>query len=169
MSHSFKLLVLLCVLLFGTKLQGAVITNSVTQNAFPGYTDFSIGKFDTGLGTLTNVKVIVDFSTLWGALTITNNEVASVTVDSYDSIFTFRQKNTNALGVTQYSSTLFGPITTPDWNTVIINGLASQTFDISAGQNIVTNYFQNIDSGFFSAYQSAGGAGMSYLMLRMCR
>ncbi len=133
-------------------------TNTVAAGS--SYTDIALNKFDSNLGTLTGVVVTVNFATLQGSFTVSNLDPTQVYVDSYDSKFSVRQKASNTLGYTaQNNITLSSVGTSPDWATTPIAASGSQTFSISAGQNIPAIASQSIGAGFFSAYTAAGGAG----------
>lgn len=135
------------------------VSFSVTQAAGSSYSDFNLGKFDTNLGTLTGVEVSVNFSTIQGQITFTNGDANPASLNSFDSTFSLRQKSTNALGFSSQTVIIEGVATTPDWNGAIVAGGGSQVFAISAGQDFLTNYTQNISASFFGAYGSVGGVG----------
>jgi len=147
------------ILLAGSALNAETVSFTSTQKVVSSFTDFYLGKFDTGLGTLTGVSVNVVYSTLTGSILFTNNDVTAASVDSFDSYLTVRQAALNDLGYTQVNGTRSNVVTTPNWKTTVLPGNTSQTFTISGGQNLVTNSTETIDSGYWAAYSSIGGGG----------
>lgn len=134
------------------------VSFSDTKSVGAAYADFTLGKFNTGLGTLTAVEIKVDFSTLAGSFTVTSMSASPVTVTAFDVAFRVRESASNAIGYTLTNATLFDAATSPDWNTTAVSANSSQVYTIIGGQSYTINA-QNIDAGFFSAYQSAGGVG----------
>lgn len=64
-----SLLVGLATALLATSATAETVSFSDTELVGAAETNFYLGKFDTGLGTLTGVEIKVDFSTLAGSLT----------------------------------------------------------------------------------------------------
>jgi len=149
------ILTCLAAILIAASAPAATVSFSDTHTIGSTYADFSLAKFDSGLGALTGVQIKVDFSTLAGSMTVTNGEVVTVTVGQFKSYFDLAENLT--LGVAEYnpSKTV---TTSPAWQTTVIAAGGTQTFTVSA-QNLATNYTENILSDYFSAYQSAGGLG----------
>ncbi len=156
MQHMAKtsLLAGLAAAFLATSATAATVSFSDTKSVGAAYTDFYLGKFNTGLGTLTAVQIKIDFSTLAGSFTVTNGEVVAMNVSQIKSYFDLVENLT--LGVSQYSPSK--TVTTSVALPVVIAAGGTQTFTVSA-QNLVTNYTENILSGYFSAYQSVGGLG----------
>lgn len=153
-----SLLAALAVAFLATSATAETVSFSDTKSVGAAYTDFYLGKFNTGLGTLTAVQIKVDFSTLAGSFTVTNGEVLAINVSQTRSNFTLLENLT--LGVSEYAA-VKTVTTSPAMSValpVVIAAGGTQTFTISA-QNLVTNYTENILSGYFSAYQSVGGLG----------
>jgi hypothetical protein len=154
-----SLLTGLAAAFLATSATAATVSFSDTHMIGSADTNFSLGQFNTGLGTLTGVQVIVDFSTLQGSVTVTNNDVANpVTVNHFNSTFQLNRNTT--LGIASaYTATLTDVVATPNWGpdapfTVIAAG-GSQTFTVDA-QDVVSNYTKNITSGYFNAYKGSG-------------
>jgi len=160
MQHFVRtsLLTGLAAAFLATSATAATVSFSDTKSVGAAYTDFYLGKFNAGLGTLTAVQIKVDFSTLAGSFTVTNGEVVSMNVSQIKSYFDLVENLT--LGVSQYSPSKT-VTTSPAMSValpVVIAAGGTQTFTVSA-QNLVTNYTENILSEYFSAYQSVGGLG----------
>lgn len=158
-SATFQLILLaVAAVLAAGSAPAATVSFSDTQSVGAAYADFTLGKFNTGLGTLTAVEVKVDFSTLAGSFTVTSQSVSPVTVTAFDAAFRVRQSSANTLGYTSANDTIFDVATSPDWNATTVPGNSSQVYTIVDGQ-IYTISAQNISSGNFAAYESAGGIG----------
>ena len=147
------------VLLVGGTLNAATISYTSTQKAGSTYVNFYLGKFDTGLGTLTGVTVNVVYSTLAGSILFTNQDATAASIGSFDSTVSVRQAPLSNLGYTQVNGTVYDVVTSPDWNTTVLLGHASETFTIGNGQNALTNRASTIDSNYWNAYSSAEGVG----------
>lgn len=80
---------------------------SFTNNAAAGgnntFANIALNKFDTGLGTLTDVVVTVNFTTLGGDFSVSTpgDSFTSADVESAVGRVTIRQATTNSLGFTQ--------------------------------------------------------------------
>jgi len=149
------ILTCLAAILIATSAQAAqtkTVSFSDTHTVGSAYTDFYLGKFNAGLGTLTAVQVTVDFSTLAGSISLTNPDVGAATVLSFDSTVTVKG---TGLGYATSIVAVEGVVTTPDWKTTVIAGGGTQVFTIAGGQNAITNSTQTIGSGFFSAYMGS--------------
>lgn len=141
-----------------TSATAATVSFSDTQSVGAAYADFTLGKFNTGLGTLTAVEIKVDFSTLAGSFTVTSQSASTVTVTAFDAALRVRQSPANTLGYTLANDTIFDVATSPDWNVTAVPGNSSQVYTIVGGQSYTISA-QNISSGNFAAYESAGGIG----------
>ena len=146
----------------------ATVTNySGAALAGSSYSNFSIAKFDSSLGTLTGVSVFVSTAQLQGSVGITNNDAASATIDGYDSTFNIKQSAGTDLGYgSTKSGTITDVVTTPGWSglTLAANG-GQQTLTIDGGQSFDIASV-NIASSVFGAYQSAGGTGFVTFQVR---
>lgn len=160
MQHMARipLLVGLAAALLATSATAATVSYSSTQSVGSAYADFALGKFNTGLGTLTAVEIKVDFSTLAGSFIVTSQSASTVTVTAVDAAFRVRQSPANTLGYAQTNDTIFDVVTSPDWNVTTVPGNSSQVYTIVGGQSYAISP-QNIAAGNFAAYQSAGGVG----------
>ena len=156
------ILTCLAAILIATSAQAAqtktVSFSSGTQTLVGTYSDFLLGKFDTGLGTLTGVEIKVDFSTLAGSFTVTSQTASTVSVTAFDNNLKLRQKSSNSLGFTATTLYIESATTSPNWTSTSVGGNSSEVFTIVGGQSY-TFTPQNISSGYFSAYQSVGGVG----------
>ena len=153
-----SLLAGLAAAFLATSGSAATVSFSDTKSVDGAYSDFLLGKFDTGLGTLTGVEIKVDFSTLAGSLTVTSLSARSVTVTGFDATFRIRQSSANTLGFPLTDTVFYDVATTPDWNSTGVSGNSSQVYTIVGGQSYAISP-QTIASGFFTAYQSVGGVG----------
>lgn len=153
-----SLLAGLAAALLATSATAATVSFSDTELVGGAYSDFLLGKFDTGLGTLTGVEIKVDFSTLAGSLTVTSQSASSVTVTGFDATFRMRESSANTLGFALTNTVFYDVATTPDWNSTGVPGNSSQVYTIVGGQSYAISP-QAIASGFFTAYQSVGGVG----------
>ena len=127
------------------------------------YTSLSLGKFDSSLGSLTDVIVTINFVEVGGSFTVThptNNSTGIVTLTNAAAWLTVRQSPTNSLGFNQVGRTtnfVGSSITNVSLPYSILSG-TTQLFSLAS-----TNYFvgasQNITPAFWNAYQSLGGLG----------
>jgi hypothetical protein len=135
-----------------THYSGAAVAGS-------SYTNFSIAKFDSSLGTLTGVTVFVSTADLQGSLGITNNDASSAAIDGYDSTFNIRQSVGTDLGYgSTKSDTITDIVTTPAWSGVTLASGGQQTLTIGGGQSFSIASV-DVASAVFGAYQSADGTG----------
>ena len=145
----------------------SIINSSSVQLAQNSFSNFNIQQFDSNLGTLTGVTVTVDFATLQGAFSVQNNDVVTATVNGYTSTFNIKGI-TSGLGYATQSVAFDGvlnppPTTSPDWSSTTIASGVTQTFTLAAGQDFTSLLGQPseiISAAKFSAYESAGGAGI---------
>lgn len=151
-----SLLAGLAAAFLATSATAATISFSDTKSVGAAYTDFYLGKFDTGLGTLTAVQIKVDFSTLAGSFTVTSSSASAVTVNGFDVALVVKQNPAN--GYTQNGLTLYDVVTSPNWSSTPVAGNSSQIFTIVGGQSYTISP-QTIPSLNFSAYESVGGVG----------
>jgi len=142
-------------------------TNNATASGNNAYVNLALGKFDTGLGTLTGVVVTVNFNTIGGSFTVTTPSDSAVPADvnSADARVTIRQATTNSLGFSQLGQTSFSVLTTPSLLYTVPAPSGSETFAVTS-TNVFVNNVQNISSTFWGAYQSAGGLGSVIFQVR---
>ena len=142
-------------------------TNNAVTAGNNTFVDIALNKFDTGLGTLTDVVVTVNFTTLGGDFSVSTPADSSTPaeVESAAGRVTIRQAATNSLGFTQLGQTSFGVVTTPGLTFTVPAPSGSQLFAITS-TNVFVGNSQNIASGFWSAYQSAGGVGSVVFQVR---
>ena len=129
--------------------------------------DFSVAKFNSNLGTLTGVTVTVTSGNLQGSPTVTNPTAGTVGINAITDTFYVTTPSasggySSVLGY--YSASLItNPVlTTPTRVSVTIPAGETQVLTIDAGQSTTLtsrDRIQDIGSGFFSAYQAAGGTG----------
>jgi len=157
-----SLLAGLAAALMATSATAATVSFSDTHSIGGSNSDFLLGKFDTGLGTLTGVEIKVDFSTLAGSVTVTSKSSSTVTVTAFDAAFTVSDPSlTNDLGFDATTTRLFSVVTSPAWNGASrtkVSGNSSQVYTIVGGQSYTFSQL-NISSDFFTAYESVGGVG----------
>jgi hypothetical protein len=160
MKNVVTLLALLFVgLTSNSSAQGTVsFTNQATAQGDSSFVNIPLGKFDTGLGTLTGVVVTVNFTSLQGSFDVSSSAANDATVQFAYGIPTVQQSPVNTLGFNSLvGSSLFSVATTPALS-FSVPANSSQSFGIT-GTNVFVNNVQNITSGFWNAYQSAGGVG----------
>ena len=144
---------------------------SFTNNNVAGgnntYVNIALNKFDTGLGTLTDVVVTVNFTTLGGSFSVStpDDSFTAAEVQSAAGRIIVRQASTNSLGFTQLGQTAFSVDTTPGLAFTVPAPSGSQVFAVSS-TNVFVGNSQSIDSGFWGAYQSAGGVGSVVFQVR---
>lgn len=135
--------------------QSISYTNSVTVFEGPGTTYLTLGKFDSGLGTLAGVELKINFSGVGGSFTVTNTSgtVAVTSAVMNASIFGF--------GIASWTTNDFNLASIP---ALPFSGIAEgsqQIFAVTAG-NIWTNEIQNVSSTFWSDYEAPGGGTVSF-------
>lgn len=142
-------------------------TNNAVAAGNNTFVNIALNKFDTGLGTLTDVVVTVNFTTIGGNFTVSTpgDSFTPADVESAAARVTVRQATTNSLGFTQLGQTSFGVSTSPGLTYTVPAPSGSQVFAVSS-TNVFVNNSQNISSSFWSAYQSAGGAGSVIFQVR---
>jgi hypothetical protein len=137
----------------------------VTQNATQSVdTDtgasFTFNQFNSALGTLTAVDLLINSSTPTGSALVTNNSLNNTVTIRYIKtdldIF-----NDSSLGFAGYDGGVIDLNTTPTAKhptTFIISALGSQNFTANAGQSLIGGAPQtfSISSSNFSAYQGSG-------------
>ncbi len=168
-----KLLASLVAVIATTTLSSQAAPNvvSFTNNAVAAgnssFANIALNKFDTGLGTLTGVVVTVNFATIGGSFTVStpDDSFTAAEVESAAARVTIRQATSNTLGFTQLGQTSFGVTTSPGLTFAVPAPGGSQLFAISNTNAFVGNA-QNIASGFWGAYQSAGGLGSVVFQVR---
>lgn len=133
-------------------------TNSGTAGVNDGFVNIPLGKFDTGLGTLTGVVVTVNFLSVGGSFDITSAGIPS-SVTSVGTIPVL-QASSPSLGFTDFNTgfSSYTVSTSPSAPPFSVPANTTQTFNVTP-QDIVLNDIQNINSSFWSAYQSVGGVG----------
>lgn len=129
-------------------------TNLGTVQGTGAFTNLSLTKFDTGLGTLTGIEVKVSYARIDGTFTVTTTTIvpANVTTNSKAAV-TIQGSSTN-LGF----NTL-GPITNFITTTPAlpnsVPGNSNRIFDVTA-LDFFTNQIQNIPDTFWTDYQGPG-------------
>jgi hypothetical protein len=142
-------------------------TNNAVADGINTFANIALNKFDTGLGTLTDVVVTVNFTTLGGSFTVGTpfDSFTDAEVESAAGRVTVRGSTNNPLGFTTLGQTAFGVATTPGLTYTVPAPSGSQLFTI-ASTNVFVGNSQTIASGFWSAYQSAGGVGSVVFQVR---
>ena len=135
--------------------KASTVSYSTTFDAVNNFTDFNLSQFDTTLGTLTGVQLIVDFSTLQGSFQVGNPTGSVAIVSQADNVLTI-QAVTSGLGYAAKHGYIYSMTTTPDWNTASIAAADLVTFTIGGGQNLLTNDQTSISSSYFDAYKGSG-------------
>lgn len=116
--------------------------------------NFVLPQFDSSLGTLTGVRVIVVQSALAGSFTVTNNGETDIEVDKVTSDFRVQQVS-SGLGYSQVLIELDPLGTDPVSNpSATIAPTKLQEFTITSSAYTISD--QIIDGAFFSAYEGSG-------------
>ena len=138
-------------------------TNQITVSGNNTPLDLTLSKFNTGLGTLTGVTVMVTFLALQGQFTVTATTASPVTFADAEGTTTLVQGTNNSLGFTGYTNTT-SVTTTPGTNTFI----AGNTFTSFAVTPEVVLQFQvqSISNTFWSAYQTAGSGNIVFSLTK---
>lgn len=146
--------------------QAATLDRSDSRSLITSSTStFTFNKFDTSLGVLSAVNLLITSSTPTGSAAVTNNSPTSlVDVLSIDSRIQILGNSTLGLssGYTGNSTNLD---TTPDALFYPINSLSSQTFTVDSGQSLIgsTTVSLSISNGSLSAYQGSGNVSFRAL------
>lgn len=140
-------------------------TNSASAATTNG-ANIALNKFDTTLGTLTDVIVTVNFLSLGGSFSVTSptatptSVLASPAPGGRPRLIDPSVGGT--LGFTNFNAsgtTIYPVATTPSLPpNFAVPGNSTQVFTITS-TNVLANSIQNINSSFWSAYQSVGGVG----------
>lgn len=167
MKTAATLLAVLATMVSSSWAQSVI---SYTTNAVAGgnnaFANIALNKFDTGLGTLTDVLVTVNFTTLGGSFSVStpSDSETPADVEAATGRITIRGI-TNSLGFTQIGQTNFAVNTSPSLLYTVPAPSGSQIFTI-VGTNVLVASSQNISTNFWSAYQSAGGIGSVVFQVR---
>jgi hypothetical protein len=132
------------------------VTQNSTQNVKTASMPFTFSQFNSSLGTLSAVDLILTSSVAGGSMKATNNEGFVMNVDNFTTYFQLLANPT--LGLTSYTGTPITITTSPDWNTTTVPGNSNQTFTISGGQSLIGGAPVNksISSSAFSQYLGSG-------------
>lgn len=164
-KRPFLALAISLVFVSGAFSASVSYTNSITLAGNLGsgvYSNLTLGKFNSDLGDLTQIVVTINFVDVGGSFTI-SDAVDDGTFNFAAAKILVRQTNAS-YGFTNVSSSN-NVTTTPGNNTPILTG-SSQTFTV-ANQRVMESIGQTITgTNFFSAYQSAGGAGTIFFQIR---
>lgn len=128
------------------------------------FTNISLNKFDTSLGTLTGVVVQMDFATASGEIEATLlSGVATVT--GVNTVMTFRQASTNSLGFgTNFFTNSLS--VTPALPTALELDDPVRFALSTSPSNLSINFSTNINNTFWSAYSSVDGSGVVTFQFR---
>lgn len=138
-------------------------TNSVIAAGNGTPFEFTLSKFNTGLGTLTGVTVTVDFLVLDGDFDVSSTTATAVTLSSASGLTRLVQGTNNSLGFTGYTNTT-GVTTTPSVGTVI-PGNSSSNFAVTP-EFVLNLASQSISNTFWSAYQTAGSGNIVFSLTK---
>lgn len=146
------------ILLVGNSLNAASVSYNATKTVDSIGINFALGKFDTGLGTLTGVSLTI-YSEGQGTFQITNTDPTSpARVKNYNnSLFL----TANDGGMADYTSSTLVETTTPSTAGLgnLLAANTSRTYTINSGQVLVNNVVLDINSSAWGNYRSAGGSG----------
>jgi hypothetical protein len=146
--------------------QAATLDRSDSRSLITSSTStFTFNKFDTSLGVLSAVNLLITSSTPTGSAAVTNNSPTSlVDVLSIDSRIQILGNATLGLS-SGYTGNYTNLDTTPDALFYPINPLSSQTFTVDSGQSLIgsTTVSLSISNGSLSAYQGSGNVSFRAL------
>lgn len=135
----------------------ATVTSNGSATTNSTWADINLAKFNSSLGTLTDIQVAITNSVFGGSFTATSpSSEDTVTVNSVTGNASVRQKSSNTLGFTTVSSGAKTLNTDTSFPADVINDVLTVNITSTDGLTL-TSY--TIDSSFFSAYQSVGGLG----------
>jgi len=148
------------ILLAGSSVYAATSNSTLTKDATGGImVNFALGKFDTGLGTLTGVTLTV-FCIEQGYSTVSN--LSLTTAVKVKSLTDYIEVVSNQTDATDYVSSSKTFITNPSTAGINGNSLPANTtrsYTINATQILVNNETVAITSDYWAAYSSIGGVG----------
>ena len=133
--------------------QTKTFSGSATTNN--SWADINLQKFNMSWGTLTGVKVTINYANLGGSFNV-STAAAAIDVEDASGSVGVRQKSTNNVGFTQVNSGSIAVVTTPATLFTIENG--NQTFGVNSTTAISSTDY-TIGSGYFSLFESANGSG----------
>ncbi|MEI6177360.1 MAG: choice-of-anchor E domain-containing protein [Verrucomicrobiota bacterium] len=163
-------IIALTTLSFSGFATAAIVTHteySTTQLTQGTLLDFNVAKFDSTLGTLTGVTVVVTTGNLQGTPTVKNTTEGTVGINAIsDTYYTLTADQdiggfSSTLGYQGGSRGRLTVLTTPAKADVSILPGDTQSLTINLGQSMAVLGLttQIIDEAYFSAYQSVGGTG----------
>ena len=153
--HLFPLSALL-LLLMGPNAFSATVSYSDDRNVVSsGLTGFTFNQFDSSLGTLTAVDLLISSSAPSGNMTVTNTDASNTAnVVGISSALNFLS-GTGHSGYAGSSTTLS---TSPNSSFYTIPALGSQLFEVNSGQSLIGGTTQtiSINSANFASYIGLG-------------
>jgi hypothetical protein len=146
------------LLLASSTLNADTVSFNATKSVDSIGINFALGKFDTGLGTLTGLSLTIH-SVGEGAFLITNTSLTDPARVKNFSNSLFLTANDG--GMADYTSSTLVETTTPATAGLgnLLPANTSRTYTIDAGQVLVNNIVLSINSSAWGNYQSAGGIG----------
>jgi len=109
-----KFLAAAAMALSAISLNAETVSYTATHAVGSASTDFYLGKFNTGLGTLTGVEVNVVYSTLTGSILFTNKDAGNASVGAFNSTVSVQDPTAEGvLGYTQEYGYVNNVKTTP--------------------------------------------------------
>lgn len=162
--------VILSVILLATAFsasQAALLTYNATGPVNTTPHAFEFNKFNSGLGTLSAIDLIINYSTPAGSATVTNNDVSNTVIIS--NIKSSLEIVANpALGFGGYTGSWLSLDTNPIAEDPVSFALApntSQGFIINSNQSLIGGIPQHfpISGGSFASYLGSGSVSFSGL------
>lgn len=133
-------------------------TATNTATGLNNYVNIALGMFNSNLGSLDSVDVTINYAQLGGSFEVgAPNPTLDQTVNSAAGRIIIRQATTNTLGFTQIGETTNSVTTTPGMPFTVVGG-GSQVFTVDP-LTALTSVSQSINSSFWDAYSTPGGAG----------
>lgn len=138
----------------------STLTQNSTQNVTISPTSFTFNQFNSSLGTLTAVDLILNASVPGGSITATDQTGGNMQLIDFDSRFRLPQNLT--LGISAYAGSFVSINTSPDWTSTIIPANSSQVFTILGGQSLIGSpVTQSISNAKFNEYTGSGTVTVS--------
>jgi hypothetical protein len=136
------------------------VTQNATQNVTISPTSFTFNQFNSSLGTLTAVDLILNSSVPGGAITASDQTGGNMQLIDFDSRFRLPQNLT--LGISAHAGSFTSINTSPDWASTIIPSNSSQVFTILGGQSLISSpVTQSISNAKFNEYTGSGTVTVS--------
>jgi hypothetical protein len=138
----------------------STLTYNATENVVATGTPFTFSQFNSSLGTLSAIDLVINSSAPGGTITISNFAGTAMNVDAIDARFRITADPT--LGITAYNTSYLTMDTTPS-APLSIPGGGSQVFNIVGGQSFIggSPVTRSINSSAFAQYLGLGSVAIA--------